>query len=378
MVLELVYALSVCFCFFTAAIIYFKINKNKILSAHLFTWYLILCGISNLFLVLVSSGLIAKVPYLYKIPAPFTLLIMPLSYLYVRGTLYNDITLKKIDLIHLLPFVVFTVNYLQFFFMPFEEKVIIVNMVVEDPVNVFIIQNGLLPEWVYGLSRGVLFVIYLSLIWVLLKRYYKYIDSVNAHFLKTKRWLYNFFKLQFLYWIGLNVVFVILGWQFNRSIELDNLLNFVVGLIVSIFYFGISSYLLMNPRLLLGLNSIVDTLDSEQVQVDFKKINQYFFHDKSYLNSKLSVADISSHIGLNSKKIGIAVVVQGYENINDYMNSVRLNVVKTAMENNLTNFSIEGHAKNCGFNSMPTFYRAFKKKYNKTPASFMNQNGKPL
>ena len=119
MVLELVYALSVCFCFFTAAIIYFKINKNKILSAHLFTWYLILCGISNLFLVLVSSGLIAKVPYLYKIPAPFTLLIMPLSYLYVRGTLYNDITLKKIDLIHLLPFVVFTVNYLQFFFMPF-------------------------------------------------------------------------------------------------------------------------------------------------------------------------------------------------------------------------------------------------------------------
>ena len=92
----------------------------------------------------------------------------------------------------------------------------------------------------------------------------------------------------------------------------------------------------------------------------------------------MSVADISSHIGLNSKKIGIAVVVQGYENINDYMNSVRLNVVKTAMENNLTNFSIEGHAKNCGFNSMPTFYRAFKKKYNKTPASFMNQNGKPL
>jgi AraC-like DNA-binding protein len=378
MVLELIYTISVFFCFFTAAIIYFKINKNKIYTAHLFTWYLILNGISNLFLLLVSNGLLAKVPYLYKIFAPFVLLIMPLAYLYIRGTLYNEITFKKIDLIHLFPFVVFTVNYLQFFFMPYEEKVVIVNIVVEDPVNAFVMQNGLLPEWVYLLSRGVLFIIYLSLIWVLLKRFYKHNDSVNAHFLKTKRWLYNFFNLQFLYWIGLNVLFVLLGWQFNKSLELDNLLNFTVGLIVSIFFFVISGYLLMNPRLLLGMNSKIDSIDSKQAEVDFKKIHQCFFYDKLYINPKLTVADISSHIELSTKKIGIAVVDQGYVNIYDYMNSVRLSEVKNAMENKLINFSIEGIAMGCGFNSNSTFYRAFKKKYNTTPASFLNKNAKPL
>ncbi len=375
--MPLIYLISVCFCFFTAAVIHFKINTNKIFGVYLLVWYLIFNGIANLFVVLLDSGYLAYVPYLYKIPVPLTLLVMPLSYLYIRSTLNNENGFKKKDLIHLLPFVVFTINYLPFYFMPFGEKAALVNKVIEDISLTISHQDGILPEWLSVVTRVASMIFYLILIGFFLKKYYKHNSSSRPHFLKIKKWVYTLFKFQILYWVGLNILYFVFGLKLQKITEGDVLFDFMAGTIVSLFFLRISTYLLMNPNLLLGLNNKLAPNISEEVEPskssgDFEIIHQYVFHDDFYKDSTLNITQVAANTNMSPRNISIAISDQGFENFKHYINDLRVSLVKEKLTADvLKSYSIEAITIDCGFNSTPTFYRAFKKKYNQTPTKFL-------
>jgi hypothetical protein len=158
------YLISVYFCFFTAAVIHFKINTNKIFGVYLLVWHLIFNRIANLFVVLLDSGYLAYFPYLYKIPVPLTLLVMPLSYSYIRSTLNNENGSKITNLFRLLSFAVFTINYLPFYFMAYGEKEALVNRVIKDISLTISNQDGMLPEWLSVVTKFASMIFYLNLI----------------------------------------------------------------------------------------------------------------------------------------------------------------------------------------------------------------------
>jgi AraC-like DNA-binding protein len=99
---------------------------------------------------------------------------------------------------------------------------------------------------------------------------------------------------------------------------------------------------------------------------DFKKIHEYVFHDGFYKKPTPNITQVAAHYGLNPRNISIAISDQGYENFKHYIKeSLTVKVLKS--------YSIEAIASDCRFNSTPTFYRAFKKKYNQTPTDFLKK-----
>ncbi|WP_169734645.1 helix-turn-helix transcriptional regulator [Maribacter antarcticus] len=329
--------------------------------------------------MLLDSGYLAYVPYLYKIPVPLTLLVMPLSYLYIRSTLNNENRFKRTDFIHLLPFAVFTINYLPFYFMPLGEKTVLVNKVIEDISLTVSHQDGMLPEWLSVVVRVASMIFYLILIGFFLKKYYKHNSSSRPHFLKIKNWVYTLFRLQIMYWVGLNIIYFIFGLKLLKITEGDVLFDFMSGTIVSLFFLRIATYLLMNPNLLLGLNyklapNITEEVEPLMRSTDFKKIHQYIFHDDFYKDSTLNITQVASHTNMSPRNISIAISDQGFENFKHYVNDLRVSLVKERLTADvLKSYSIEAIATDCGFNSTPTFYRAFKKRYNQTPTDFLKK-----
>ena len=101
------------------------------------------CTISYL---LVTSGWIIYIPYIYKTAQPINFLIPPFAYLYVRSVLNNEKTFRKIDLIHFLPFVLILINYLPFYLMNYAEKSKLVNLVINNVELNLIQQDGILSE----------------------------------------------------------------------------------------------------------------------------------------------------------------------------------------------------------------------------------------
>ncbi len=381
MIVNLIYFISIIFCFLTAALICFKINTNKLFSPYLLSAYLFLIGLANAFYLLIAHGYLIYIPYLYKIPAPLTFLIPPLAFLYLRTTLFSEKTFKKSDFIHFIPFIVFTINYLPFYFMPLAEKEILVARVVEDISLTYLNQDGIMPEWLNVVSRAVSSLVYLAAQWWLIKSFYKKNTKINAHFIKVKTWVFSFFRLQFFYCLGITTIYFIYGLDIANVSEIGSFLSNVTSILVSIFFFGLSGVLLLSPNALLGLNDPLSNGDSKENNSNydtslFSKLDESIRKQQVYINPNLNLGIVASFVGISQRNISIAVSDNGFENFNDYINSIRIESVHEKLRSNeIKNYSIEAIGLSCGFNSKATFYRAFKKTYKLTPKEFIQTLG---
>ena len=65
-----------------------------------------------------------------------------------------------------------------------------------------------------------------------------------------------------------------------------------------------------------------------------------------------------------------------YSSFNVWINEIKINYSIDLIQNSyLDDYSIEALAKECGFKSKTTFYRAFKTKTGETPLSYIKNNG---
>ena len=96
-------------------VLLFKKNALRSYSDYLLATFIFFqCWTAGAY-VLVITGAVLEVPFFYKTAAPINFLIPPLGYLYVRSVLFNERKWTSLDLLHLLPFVIFLVSYLPFF-----------------------------------------------------------------------------------------------------------------------------------------------------------------------------------------------------------------------------------------------------------------------
>lgn len=377
---DLLFLISNTFCFLTAGVILFKINTNKIFGVYVLVAYLILNGITNGFYLLIQYEYLSYVPVLYKIPAPLTFLIGPAAYIYTRATLYSQKGFRKWDWIHFVPFVFFAINYLPFYFMPLAEKSALVNEVIKDISLVYTNQDGLLPESVNVIVRAVSSIIYLFAQWALIKGFYKKYPLNTTHFLKVKKWILIFFRAQLGYWMALLVMYVINGlvMHYGEGAVPDILSNSTLVL-MSVFFFVLSAYLLMNPNAMLGLNLALSVDQKSKIPATyhdkiFEELDHIVRSEKLFLNPSLNLSTLSISTKISQRNISIALSDQSYDNINEYINKLRVEEVKEKLiSQDLQNFSIEAIAESCGFNSKATFYRVFKKIFEVTPTEYLNQ-----
>lgn len=378
--IDLLFLISNALCFLTAAVILLKVNTNKIFGVYILVAYLFLNGLTNSFYLLIQYGYIGYVPFLYKIPAPLTFLIGPAAYIYMRATLYNERGFKRWDWIHFVPFFLFSLNYLPFYFMPLAEKAALVQEVIKDMSLVYLHQDGLLPEAVNIASRALLSILYLILQGRLLGTFYKKYQLDRPHFLKIKKWLYIFYRTQLGYWLALLAMYIINGVVVYYGAEaVPNFISNGTLILMSIFFFGLSAYLLLNPAVMLGLNLSLSVQEKTKAPTTydpnmFQTIDSLVQSEKLFLNPTLSIAQLSGQCQISARNIAIAISDQGFDNFNEYINRLRAEAVKQKLiAKEAKNFSIEAIGESCGFNSKATFYRVFKKVYELTPTEFLNQ-----
>lgn len=375
--IDLIFAGSVFLCLITALVIWFRIQGQHNFPARILAAYLFLNALCFGFYLVIAHGLITYVPVLYKMPAPISYLIPPLAYIYVRAVLFREKKFKKTDALHLLPFLFFLVNYLPFYLMDMALKREIVRIVAGNIEAVYLIQNGLLPEWVNILARTLISFFYLGLQWALLLGFFRSEKEALAQGPEQlKKWLFDFTGIITFYNMALVAIYVVMGLMTVSTLQEGDVTVALSRIFIAISFFVMAGYLLWHPNILIGLPSLVmgpkPKKEKRKAQLSFfKAVARAVEEDQLYLNPKLTVHQLAQQIEAPARKITESIASSPHQNFNHYINSLRVHYAKDKIyEGYLRKHSIEALGKISGFHSKNAFYRAFKKEFGATPKDF--------
>jgi AraC-like DNA-binding protein len=152
---------------------------------------------------------------------------------------------------------------------------------------------------------------------------------------------------------------------------------------VALCLFYLSSYLVVNPNVLVGLPYIHYLKKSENVS-NIKLINyeeeaniilDYFTKNKPYLKQNLTINEISLEVNIPLKLLSFIINQHFKLNFNDFVNKFRIDLVVERMQNgDLDKFTLSSISEEAGFSNKTTFLSAFKKLHKCTPTQFMQTN----
>ena len=376
--------------FITAYLLLFRKLSYQFFSDKLFAFLLLSYSICSIVYLLVTTGFLIQVPFLYRSFAPVNYLIPPLAYFYVRSVLKNESSFKAIDLFHLIPFILMAINYLPFYSLPLEDKKKIVLLVTAN-TNDNLIQVGYLPEYIQ-IIRPLQCLVYLIFQWKILLDFKKQpiVSIFDNHYQKVMRWLTIF------NWVITAIVISFLLYVVMYSIGIDNegwlleVLKSVSAILVAISLFILSSYFLIDPNVLFGLpfvnpkskvkshsNSeakIINTTIKQDFDTDAKLILEYFDQKKPFLRPDLNISSLSVELDIPTRELSFILNHYFKEKFTDFVNSYRIQYVLDEINKGKlmtqTQISI---AEEAGFSGKQSFYNAFRKSYHCTPTEFLKK-----
>jgi AraC-like DNA-binding protein len=388
--IEVIYLGSVFCALLTVYVLLFKKDALRSYADYLLATFFVFQAWAVIIYLLIYSGWITNVPHFYKTAAPFNFIFPVLTYLYVRAVLYNEKGFSRKDIWHLMPFVIFIINYLPFFILPTQIKLDIVNATTKDLNQAYKYQAGYIPEELVYLFRIFQTLVYLVFQWRLIINYKKNNNNalienqINAivKWLKIFTWASTLFVIAF---IGLTFLAI----TFN-TINVQGILNYTPGLFISISFLVISSYLVTHPGILDGLPFIKykegekNVLNEDVEKVPFieenysneiEMIDAYFISDHPYLKNNFSICHLSVALAIPIRDI--SYIINNYYGMRftDFVNSHRIkHIIEKYNESYLDKFTIESVALDAGFSSRSNFYKSFNKLYKMTPLEFFNDH----
>ena len=103
-----------------------------------------------------------------------------------------------------------------------------------------------------------------------------------------------------------------------------------------------------------------------------KKLDYQLIENKAFLENGLSIQALAQDLGVSSYRLREFInQTLGYDNFSTYINTFRIEAIKKAFSNHQQNhIPILTIALDNGFNSLPTFNRAFKANQGITPSEY--------
>jgi len=353
-----------------------KVSTNLLLASSIFFMtYGVFLG------SLISSGMMIYFPGLYRTGNLAGLLFAPFLYLYIRNVVYQN-SLSWKDLIHLIPFLIFFIDFLPIYFLSSADKLALILSEIENPAEFTNFnQSQFFPSNFHGIFRTVLIAFY----WILSVRI---IYKNRKRFLKTKKQ----FGTTWLKWISLYLSlllfsflpYFLIGLNGDPMLAFD-LIHFSVALVT--IFAGIA--LLFFPKILYGLDEF-EFIKNEQQEVDKNlekhvlntakiseleiKIHRSMNKEKVYLNKGYSLADLAKDTETPSYLLTIYINKYLNCSFSDLINKERVDESIRMIENGyLEQKTFEGIADLCGFNNRNSFINSFKKYKGMTPSQYKNQ-----
>jgi AraC-like DNA-binding protein len=373
--------------------VYLLLFKEKALRSYsdillaLFLLFSVWCVIIYL---AIYYGWIINTPHLYKTTAPINYLLPPLTYLYVRAVLFNEKKLSTKDIFHFIPFVLFFLNYIPFFILPTVEKSMIVQLAIKNYSTSYQYQAGIVPESVSFIFRILQALIYLIFQWRLIFQFKKIKISIEfdkqikvvLNWLKILTWASTLFVISFLFLVVLALS--------NNTLLSFRFMNLISGFLGSISFLVISSYLLLNPKVLLGFPFIKYTevalglLINNKVKLPFiindyskeiEQIKKYFNENQPFLIKGINISDVAVGTGIAAKELSFIINQHFKQRFNEFVNQYRISyITKKINEGYLDHYTLQTLSSEAGFTSPNTFIAAFKKIELCSPSEYLAKN----
>ncbi|MFD3407601.1 helix-turn-helix domain-containing protein [Aquirufa sp. HETE-83D] len=374
----------------TVYVLLFKKNALRSFSDYILSSFIFCQIYAAILYLLIYTGKIVFVAFLYRTAAPFTFLIPPLGYLYVRTVLFNEQKFKRIDLLHLLPFFFFLINYLPFYFSPNDFKLDIISKTIQAKTFAVEKQLGLFPETIFYVFRPIQSVFYLIFQWVLIFEYKKAnpIKMIENQIKLVIQWLRVFTFANALIIIGYVItipIYFLLKEKFDTKV-----VHIIPEIILGVGFFSICCYLLIYPQALNGLPFVKykeihsSLLENEMDKIPFiyqdysneiKLIEKYFIESQAYLQPNLSINQVAVETKIPSRELSYIINNHYKKRFNDYLNEMRLRHFLSKVDSKtLDNFTIEAIALESGFSYKSSFYRAFNRFYSCTPSVYFENS----
>lgn len=304
----------------------------------------------------------------------FAFLQIPVFYLYIISVCYSDFELKPKYLLHLLPFLVVNLVLMPRFY------------AVDATLKMSFIQNrqNMIEFQFIHILIHLQIVTYIIAVFRVLRKSKKlYLENYTGKNISSYNCLFQFtIVLTILYTLALlkNI------FKFSDYPYISEWIK--IGLLVSSL-FVICWYLfkaLNNPDLFRNIdsklklvsklvseenNNELSTIDDRAYNEDLLKLKKYMVEKKPYLNSSLTIQDVSSDIEIPVRDLSLLINHQIGQHFYDFVNTYRIeNAMEILKDTSKSKVTILEILYEVGFNSKSSFNTAFKKHTGNTPTTY--------
>lgn len=338
--------------------------------------------------VLGLSGYYKELPHLIRVGDPLVLLFGPLLYFYIHQLTRGN--LPKNYVLHLLPFLIYLIALIPFYLLSGDEKIAFVE-------NFFLVKQQSPEVILIQAIRFVHILMYVLVSLFLMKKFQKFLKENYSAIEKL-----NLDKSAFLLKLFIVISFLrIAVYLVSAFVEIDFVLtNNIVSLAISgvIYVLAYASWnrqahiaapiVINEPIQQAAAKEPENPLQITGVKVEDKTRSNYFLSDeqyiqlavkiesllqkdKVYLESELSLTQLSEKLGIPSYQTSELINRKYKEPFFDLINRHRIEEIKKRLDDPAyQHFSILGIAMDCGFNTKSSFNASFKKFTGLTPSEF--------
>lgn len=326
--------------------------QDRILSAWLFLLAIefLTCGLDFLFwgIPLLSSSF---------------LLFNPAFFLYVNSLTQPNFKLKKLQLLHLLPFLIFEAgSYIL------QEKYSLNNFFETDSTQWF--------RFSFSIASVISWVVYNYLSAAMVFHHRRKLESEfsNIEGEKKLKWLI-FIVVFYNLFCGFALIIALITAGFTDTGLTQYTYNYT-ALLVLIYILGFNGLrqrkifiptIEENTSKAKYANSLLS--DEKKILIKDAVIN-YIENNKPYLNPDFNMSFLSEKTGFPKHQITEVLNTMLGKNFFKLVNEYRVEDVKKQLAKNTNNYSIEGIGYECGFNNKSSFFAVFKSITGYTPLQY--------
>jgi AraC-like DNA-binding protein len=163
----------------------------------------------------------------------------------------------------------------------------------------------------------------------------------------------------------------------DRLLDLVNWYPLYLPLTMIIYWLSINGYLKAHHQRLTYFKSAknASALSQETIEQVVPVLKKAMEQDRLYLNPDLNLHGLSQHTGIPTKTVSAVINQHLHKSFAEFVNGYRIQELKEKILQPVNaHLTIAGIAYDCGFNSQPTFHRAFKSITGITPREFLEKN----
>ena len=370
------------------------VNKEQVFSNRLLGLFLFLLGLQNLIVFLVYTRFMLKIPHIYRVFGPTTLLIMPIGYFYVRSVLRRESRFRKYDWLILIPAILYAINLMPVYLMPSDEKLALVQNYLRNPKLQAKFNEGLFPPYVFPLVRVIWSTVFFVKLFNMVRQFKARVDARILQMNKDLlQWL-TVFSYIMLVFVSVHLVFTIVAPIFRLDATL-------VDLVLQLIVFVTASMLFAKPKILYGLyipsgqqeQSASDQIKSDDenpvVSHDSKpshlkpmpnsskykvSLESHFKSNAPFLNPNYSLDDLVREINIPKHVLSSFINQEYGMGFRKFLNSRRVAyILENYQQPKWKNLTFEAIANESGFKNRSTFILNFKEVTKKTPMEYFKE-----